>query len=105
MGGPMQDLPQRVAYSGAPNTPRRIAYLHDANVFGGMEVVQLAMLKHIDPCRYHAHVVIPGYDDPDRSSPREFIQMLHQAGVPILRPPHPGNARLRSAIQDVRNID
>ena len=69
----MKDLPQRVAYSGAPHAPRRVAYLHDANVFGGMEVLQLNMLQHIDPCRYQAHVVIPGYDEVDRSSPAEAL--------------------------------
>jgi glycosyltransferase involved in cell wall biosynthesis len=100
----MKDLPQRVAYSDAPSAPRRIAYLHDANVFGGMEVLQLNMLKHIDPYRYQAHVVIPGYDDRDRSSPCEFIELLHEAGVPVLKPPHPGYAPLRSAIRDIRNI-
>lgn len=100
----MKSLPQRVQHSGAPSAPRRIAYLHDANVFGGMEVLQLNMLKHIDPCRYQAHVVVPGYDDQDRSSPREFIDMLHQAGVPVLKPPHPGYTPLVSAFQDIRNI-
>jgi glycosyltransferase involved in cell wall biosynthesis len=69
-----------------------------------MEVLQMQMLKHLDADRFHAHVVVPGYDDESRSSPREFLDLLAQAGVPILKPPHPGDTPLLSSIQDIRNI-
>lgn len=88
----------------SPSMPRRVAYVHDANVFGGMEVLQMSMLRHLDTSRYEPFVVVPGYDDELRSSPKEFISLLHETGINVLRPPHPGDTRVLSLLHDVQNI-
>ena len=93
---PMADRPAATS-----SEPPRLAYIHDANVFGGMETLQLDMLRHLDPSRYRPVVVVPGYDDGPRSSPREFIELLKQAKVPVLKPPRPADMPVVGTLGDL----
>jgi len=83
---------------------RRIAYVHDTNVFGGMETLLLSMLQHLDLARYEPHVLVPGYRDRWRQSPPRLLQLLGEAGVPVLRPSAPPRVPAIGALVDVFNI-
>jgi glycosyltransferase involved in cell wall biosynthesis len=69
------------------NAPRRVAYVHDTNVYGGVEVFMLLLIRYLDPRRYTPVVVIPGYTDPQRGSPTRFIQQVEDIGVPLIKLP------------------
>lgn len=70
------------------NTPvRRVAYIHDTNVYGGVEVFMLLLMKYLDPKRYAPVVVVPGHTDPLRGSPARLIQQVEDAGLPLIRLP------------------
>lgn len=70
------------------NTPvRRIAYVHDTNVYGGVEVFMLLLMKYLDPKRYAPVVVVPGHTDSLRGSPARLIQQVEDAGLPLIRLP------------------
>ncbi len=83
--------------------PRTVAFLHDAQEFAGMEVLLLSMLRHLDPARYTAVVVVPGFDDPYRTSPPQLVSALDDLGVPVLRPDDPGTTRIVSSAREVIN--
>lgn len=82
---------------------RRIAYIHDTNVFGGMETLQMAMLRHLDQARFAPSVVVSPFDGP-LGSPPEFLALLAAAKVPVLKPAHPGAARGLSALREIGGI-
>lgn len=70
------------------NTPvRRVAYIHDTNVYGGVEVFMLLLMKYLDPKRYAPVVVVPGHTDPLKGSPARLIQQVEEAGLPLIRLP------------------
>ena len=66
---------------------RRIGYVHDTNVYGGVEVFMLLLMKYLDPKRYTPAVLVPGYADPLRRSPPRFIQQVEEMGLPLIRLP------------------
>lgn len=82
------------------DAPRRIAYMHDTNVFGGMETLQIAMLRHLDRSRFTPSVVISPFDG-ERGSPPEFLDLLAASQTPVLRPPHPGGVGGVSALREI----
>lgn len=70
------------------NTPvRRVAYIHDTNVYGGVEVFMLLLMKYLDPKRYAPIVVVPGHADPLKGSPARLIQQVEDTGLPLIRLP------------------
>jgi glycosyltransferase involved in cell wall biosynthesis len=86
---------------------RRVAYVHDTNVYGGVEVFMLLLIKYLDPSRYMPFVLTPGYTDPHRSSPDRFIQQVKHLGLPFVRLPVRSEAAgfgLLSQIRETRQI-
>lgn len=82
------------------SAPRRVAFIHDTNSYGGMETLQIQVLKHLDRKRFTPFVLVPGYSDPHRSSPPRLIAEVEALGVPLLRPdPHGG--RLVGAFREI----
>jgi glycosyltransferase involved in cell wall biosynthesis len=71
----------------------QVALFQDGGVFGGMEVAILLLMNALDRKRYEPLVLVPGYTEPELSSPPEFVEAVKAAGIPILRPPHPGHQR------------
>jgi len=70
------------------NTPvRRVAYIHDTNEYGGVEVFMLLLMKYLDPKRYAPVVLVPGHTDPLRGSPARLIQQVEDTGLPLIRLP------------------
>lgn len=84
--------------------PKRVIFVHDAQVFGGIALFMLLLAKHYDPAKYTISVLEPGYTDPYRRSPQEFIQLIEAMELPILRPANPGDTPLLSFCKDVWNI-
>jgi Glycosyltransferase len=85
-------------------SPLPVAFVHDTNVYGGVELHVLMLLRYLDTRRYTPAVVVPGYTDIHRSSPQRFIDETAALGVPILRPPHPGDQAVVSFLRDVSNL-
>jgi glycosyltransferase involved in cell wall biosynthesis len=81
-------------------TPRRIAYMHDTNVFGGMETLQINMLRHLDRSRFAPSVVISPFDGP-MGTPPELLALLAASATPVIKPPHPGTQRGVSALREI----
>ncbi len=81
---------------------KRVAFVYDGTVYGGVEVYLLALLRHLDYSRYNPAVVIPGYNYPFR--PKGFQEQVQALGVPLLTPPHPGKSRNISFVKDVINM-
>ena len=90
----------------APTAKRRknIVFVHDTTKFGGLEMVVLDLLRHLDTSRFHPAVMVPGYHEPDFASPAEFIERVRAINIPILRPPHPGHQPILTTLIDVRNM-
>jgi glycosyltransferase involved in cell wall biosynthesis len=86
---------------------RRVAYIHDTNVYGGVEVFMLLLMKYLDPRRYTPVVLVPGYTDPVRSSPPRLLRQVEEMGLPLIRlPVRPEIAALGTVrqIQDTMKI-
>ncbi len=61
--------------------PRRVAFLHDNVAFGGIETLQLAILRHLDRDRYVPSVVVAEFDD---VSDMRFRTALTDLDIPVL---------------------
>lgn len=85
-------------------TAKRVAFVHDTNLFGGMEVHMLLLMRYFDRARYTPMAVVPGYTDEFRGSPQRFIDEVEQLGFPVLQPPHPGETPGVSFVKDVLNL-
>ncbi|MBK8988833.1 MAG: glycosyltransferase family 4 protein [Chloroflexi bacterium] len=83
---------------------KKVAFVHDTNEFGGIELFMLLLIKYYDPARYQTMVMIPGYEDPFRSSPKKFIELVEEMQVPMLRPADPGTTPIISFWKDVMGI-
>ncbi|MDJ0753795.1 MAG: glycosyltransferase family 4 protein [Ardenticatenaceae bacterium] len=68
---------------------KRILFVHDTHEHGGIELFMLLLIKYYDPDKYETMIMVPGYEDPFRSSPQIFIDMILEQGIPLLRPPDP----------------
>jgi glycosyltransferase involved in cell wall biosynthesis len=77
--------------------------VHDTNTYGGLELHVLMLCKYIDPARYEVAVAVPGYSDPNRSSPPRLIEEVLKAGIPLLRPEDPGDSRFLSTFKETYN--
>lgn len=91
-----------VSHSTAPASARRVAIVHDTNVYGGVEILLLLYLRHIDLRRYSPVVLVPGYTDNFRSSPARFIQQVEKLGLPLMRLPARPNTPGLNFITQVR---
>lgn len=80
---------------------KRVVYYQDGGSFGGMEMVILLLMRFLDRSRYEPLVLIPGYTDQERGSPPEFIDAVQNAGLLLLRPPHPGDLHGISYVRGV----
>jgi glycosyltransferase involved in cell wall biosynthesis len=80
---------------------RNITFVHDTRAFGGIEIVILELLRHLDPKRFRSSVMISGLDDRWSATPPLFIEKVTELKVPILKPSHPG---LRPVLSTFRNI-
>ena len=70
------------------NKPARsVAFVHDTNIYGGVEVFLLLLIQHLDPKRYTPVVLVPGYTDSLRGSPARFIQQVKGLGLPLVNLP------------------
>lgn len=83
---------------------KRLALIHDTIEYGGLEIYIQMLLRHLDPERYSAVVVVPGYTHEYRSSPQRFIEEIEAMGVPILRPSAPKSPPGIEFLEDVNNI-
>jgi len=62
------------------------------------------LLRYIDTSRYSPVVVVPGYLDDNRSSPKRFIEEVQELGVPLIRPSDPGNIWGVNFVKDVYHL-
>lgn len=83
---------------------RHVAFIHDTTMYGGMEVHMMLLMRYFDPTRYKVSVVVPGYNDENRSSPQRFIDEVRAMGAEVLKPPHPGEQKIISPIRDIYNL-
>lgn len=90
--------------AGERATRSNVLFVHDTNEFGGIELFMLKLARHCDRARYDVAVMVPGYRDPFRSSPQEFIDLVHRSGIRLLRPPDPGEEPGWSFWNDIRNL-
>ena len=65
---------------------RRVAYLHNGDKYGGMEKYTLLLARHLDPNRYRAHIIIPGYFY-HLSSTERFRSEVQAYGFPLYETP------------------
>lgn len=87
---------------GMKNPVRRVAYVHDTNVYGGVEVFLLNLIKYLDPQRYTPTVIVPAFSDPLRSSPIRFIQQVQQMEIPLIRLPLPSGFPVFNLISQIQ---
>jgi glycosyltransferase involved in cell wall biosynthesis len=66
---------------------RRVAFLHDNDSFGGMETLQIEIIRHLDATRYEPTVVLAG---PPGEGTDRFVEHLDAEGVPYLQAPSAG---------------
>jgi glycosyltransferase involved in cell wall biosynthesis len=85
------------------NHCKNIAFAHDTNVYGGMEVYLTSLLKRIDRSKYNPYVLVPGYQDEWKSSPQQFIDEVKELGIPLIKPADPGNTFGISSFIDIKN--
>jgi glycosyltransferase involved in cell wall biosynthesis len=83
---------------------KKVVFVHDTNEFGGIELFMLLLVKHYDPGKYETMVMVPGYKDAFRSSPKRFIELVEEMGIPLLCPADPGTTPIVSFWVDVFNI-
>jgi glycosyltransferase involved in cell wall biosynthesis len=91
-------------YSKDIRKPKNIAFAHDTNVYGGMEVYLLRLLKRLDHAKYHPFVLVSSYRDKWRSSPEKFLTEIAELDIPLLRSVNPGNAPLISTVEDIWRV-
>lgn len=83
---------------------KKVVFVHDTNVFGGIELFMLLLMKYYDRSRYETVVMVPGYEDSFRSSPEKFIELIEEMQIPLLRPDDPGITPFISFWKDIINI-
>jgi glycosyltransferase involved in cell wall biosynthesis len=81
--------------------PKKVIVAHDSQVFGGMELFVLLLLKYYDTERYIPIVFVPGYTEVQLSSPEMFIERVLAEKYPLIRPTHPGNLPVFSSVKDI----
>lgn len=82
---------------------KNIVFVHDTNVFGGLEIVVLEFLRHLDTARFQPTVMVYGHSHPDYTSPPEFVERIKALNIPVIRPPDPGHRPLVSSLADMIN--
>lgn len=81
--------------------PHRVVFAHDANEFGGMELYMLRLMRGLDRERYEPFLLIPGYQDKDRSSPTQLVAQALGSGIPVLRTSDPGGVPIASSTREL----
>lgn len=82
----------------------KVVFIHDTITYGGLEVYLLRFFRNLNRSICQPYVLVPGYTDPFRSSPQQFIDEVSELNIPILRPNHPGDVKGLSPMQDIINI-
>jgi len=83
---------------------KRVIFVHDTQEFGGIELFMLLLVKYYDPSRYFPMIMVPGFTDENRSSPKKFIDLVEEYGIPLIRPPDLSDVSGSTFWKDVQNI-
>ncbi len=87
--------------STASDGPVSVAFVHDTNEFGGLEIVLLRLMAGLDREAYAPVLVVPDTDDAHSASPGPLIERTRQLDVPIAhfpRPPGRVTGRVRELV-------
>jgi glycosyltransferase involved in cell wall biosynthesis len=69
-----------------------------------MDVHMLMLMRHLDRARYQPVALVSQHSDPFRATPREFIQMLEAASIPILTSREIARAPRLEYLLELRNM-
>jgi glycosyltransferase involved in cell wall biosynthesis len=81
---------------------RRIGYVYDGTVYGGVEHYIITLMEHLKGTSFSPAVVIPGFNY--SACPARFLEQVRSLGIPLLVPPDPGNSRAFSFVKDVLGL-
>lgn len=63
---------------------KRVAFVHDTNVYGGVEIYLLQLLRRLDFSLIEPIVVMQGYEGRPYASPPLFVQQVQELGIPVI---------------------